>query len=292
MHYKKIITAVMIFCCLLLSCSCGRNLSGGETQSEGISPESFDIGGEKEDPRMTARQFMKDWQIANVLDLNGSTELGEAGMLPISVEQAEIYIAQKDMLKESDCDMEQWGVDIASYLAPDDKMLDRLHAYIGEWMLMRENMAVLFSKPVDDIYYSIVYLTGYDTAPKGICLVQYTEAAGEIEILSADMANQDLTMYGTYFGIRPGNQPVCFGIVKNTQMLPDASGRKPSSITSLQYTMKNGSVFNMDVPDKPYFFIEILPSDSEITKIAFFNEEGEVEESISGDEISYFICPS
>lgn len=243
-----------------------------------------------EDPRILAKAYMKDWQIKKILGETGKETLGEDQILPISKDQALSYLSQKDILQNNQYYQEHWGVKLDRNLVQENKMLDGLHAYLGIWMLMRENMFELYSEPIDqNTYYSIVNLVGYDTAPNGICLVRYRKADNKIEILSAALANSDLTMYGIYLGVI-SNEFTCFGLIKQTQMKPDASGRKESEVSSVKIELKDGSQFSFEVSKLPYYFILTWENKSKIQEITLLGTDGLELEKISEEQIEYFDC--
>lgn len=221
-------------------------------------------------------------------------ELEDENVIMPIIEQDDAYESQKNIAADlNKYYQEHWGIDISTYLDADNKMLDRLYEYLSEKLLLRQNMAELYAKSMNNnTYYSIVWIAGYDTEFMGICLVQYRIQNNEVEILSVDRAQQDLTAYGVHFGITQDNEPICYGIAKATQMLSDASGRKPSAIVKMQLINEDGSQEIIDLPDKPFFFIEKLPSNHTVVKVDFLNENGGSEEQISQDELVYFICES
>lgn len=276
---KKIILVLSLLLALSFLSSCQQdNKENTDSGKNKVASTSTDT----DNPRYIARELMTPWQIEKVYSEYGKNTYDD--LLPISVTQAESYIAQKNMMFESDYYETHWGLTLQKDENSEDKLLlDTLHEHISEWMLMRENMKLMYTEISPDGYYSIVNLSGYDTSPHGLCLVQYTLSDGKVNIINAEVAQQDLTMHGSYIGITNGSKPICFGLIKQTQLSPDASKRVESQISYFEIKTESNETYRIDIPEKPYFFIQAMRENESISDLIFYSSDGKSLETMAAD---------
>lgn len=184
---------LLILILSFLSISCKNN----NKNSSNVSKEP-DTNYEAIDPIQEAKELMKDWQAS----------------LPISTSQAETYISQKGLLMNNKDYREKLGFDFSIPESEEETMvLDEFHEYLSYWMLMRDNMRVLYTEVYKDDYYSLVITDGYDF-DSGIYLIHYTVNNEEIQILKAFSAPQIFSLQNVYMGVVNHDIPFCFGFAK------------------------------------------------------------------------------
>ena len=247
-------------------------------------PDESNVIGNDDNITQEARENMLDWQIRKVYDEYNGT-FHEENTLPISDSQAEIYLSQKDLLKSNTDYTKKWGLDFSAKESKKETLLlDKLHEHLSYWMLMRENMRVLYTTEENGEYYSLVLTTGYDFVD-GIYLVHHKTSGKNLRILDVLETPDNFSLQNVYLGVVDQNSPICFGFAKKLKYDSDKDTWVDSDISKiLLSTTATEQEIEVNIA-KP--FIVFLENGVQITGYKALNQEGTVIEEKELTELDF-----
>ena len=191
----------------------------------------------------------------------------------------EYYYSQQGMLETDiaqeyflQCDM------IVTHRQQSEELLDTLHEYLQNWMLMRSNMLEIHTCENNDHIYSLVYTAGYDSA-RGLYLIQYSiEDNGTILIENCIRGEMPISS-GFLPNIADFGDTVLFGLVQSERWVPETDTKELFDPVFIEVEYSNGLMLYYDIQASGSVLIVLPKLEEDLLMVQALRNDYEVIES-------------